>query len=458
MRGLWGRVWQRRTPLVVLMAVVGTAGTVLATRDSGGGHLAANQAQLRKACDGTLPYGDLERLVRGERPGKLREHGTMLAPGQESRSLLDCSLSWGDGYGVTVHAEALVSDVPQAVETRDLLEPAGGHGTFVAPGTTGQYGKRGAWLVTDCLGGLGGRVRPTTDLYVTARVTDGADGTDGTDGVDEADETDAADDVDEATSRSGKPDRATALLGFRTAVQVANVLTKAQHCGSGPLTMPRTVVDTDETHGAPGRALRKCEWIDGSSLPGIASGTWTTLGDLQESTGLSACAGEWDTEKNAGRRPRPKQWQVTEVEAASWSGVLGRSAYDSYEREGHVPGWGAQEGEGPSEAGSEADSEADADRGVLRQGDRVSSYAGRPQLALWARSVCGGRSTYHRVAVLPEIQLGDGETAVISGKDRTRLSATARTVLDRYLDAEDGWPASADCRDTKVLGEVEQWH
>ncbi|MGW7752400.1 hypothetical protein ACWGK6_12690 [Streptomyces violaceusniger] len=455
MRGLWGRARQRRKPLVVLMAVVGIAGAVLATRDSGGGHLAANQAQLRKACDGTLPYGDLERLVRDERPGKLRQHGTMLAPGQESRSLLDCSLSWGDGYGVTVHAEALVSDVPQAVETRNLLEPAGGHGTFVAPGTTGQYGKRGAWLVTDCLGGLGGRVRPTTDLYVTARVTDGTDGTGG------AEEADEADDAGEATAGNGKPDRATALLGFRTAVQVANVLTKAQRCGSGPLAMPKTVVDTDETHGAPGRALRKCEWIDGSSLPGIASGSWTTLGDLQESTGLSACSGEWDAQKNAGKRPRPEEWQVTEVEAASWSGVLGRSAYDSYEREGHVPGWGAQEGESPSEAGSEAgseaDSEADAGRGV-RQEDRVSSYAGRPQLALWAQSVCGGRTTYHRVAVFPEIRLEDGETAVIGGKDRARLSTTARTVLDRYLDAEDGWPVSADCRDTKVLGEVEQWH
>ncbi|MGW4074207.1 hypothetical protein ACWELB_11920 [Streptomyces asiaticus] len=447
MRGLWGRVWQRRTPLVVLMAVVGIAGALLATRDSGGGHLAANRAQLRKACDGTLPYGDLERLVRDERPGELRQHGTMLAPGQESRSLLDCSLSWGDGHGVTVHAEALVSDVPEAVETRDLLEPAGGHGTFVAPGTTGQYGKRGAWLVADCLGGLGGRVRPTTDLYVTARVTDGTDGTDGTEG------TDGTDSTDDATAGSGKPDRATALLGFRTAVHVANALTKAQHCGSGPLTTPTAVVDTDETHGAPGQGLRKCEWIDGSSLPGVASGSWTTLGDLQESTGLSACAGEWDAEKNAGERPRPKQWQVTEVEAASWSGILGRSAYDSYEREGHVPGWGAEDDGRPSEAGSETD----ADRGV-RQEDRVSSYAGRPQLALWARSVCGGRTTYHRVAVLPEIRLEDGETAVIGGKDRARLFTAARTVLDRYLDADDGWPASAKCRDTKVLGEVEQWH
>ncbi|MBP8534925.1 hypothetical protein [Streptomyces sp. MK37H] len=453
MRGLWGRVWQRRTPLVVLMAVVGIAGAVLVTRDSGGGHLAANRAQLRKACDGTLPYGDLERLVRDERPGELRQHGTMLAPGQESRSLLDCSLSWGDGYGVTVHAEALVSDVPEAVETRDLLEPAGGHGTFVAPGTTGQYGKRGAWLVADCLGGLGGRVRPTTDLYVTARVTDGTDsGADGTDGTDSADEPGKAE-ADEASAGNGKPDRATALLGFRTAVHVANALTKAQHCGSGPLTTPTAVVDTDETHGAPGQGLRKCEWIDGSSLPGVASGSWTTLGDLQESTGLSACAGEWDAEKNAGERPRPKQWQVTEVEAASWSGILGRSAYDSYEREGHVPGWGAEDDKRPSEAGSETDAGADT-----RQEDRVSSYAGRPQLALWARSVCGGRTTYHRVAVLPEIRLEDGETAVIGGKDRARLSTAARTVLDRYLDADDGWPASAKCRDTKVLGEVEQWH
>ncbi|WP_458088330.1 hypothetical protein [Streptomyces malaysiensis] len=446
MRGLWGRVWQRRTPFVVLMAVVGIAGAVLVTGDSGGGHLAANRAQLRKACGGTLPYRDLERLVRDERPGELAQHGTVLAPGQQSRSLLDCSLSWGDGHGVTVHAEALVSDVPQPVRTRDLLEPAGGHGTFVAPGTTGQYGKWGAWLVADCLGGLGGRVRPTTDLYVTARVTDGTDGADGADG---ADGTDGADKTDGSTAASGKPGRATALLGFRTAVHVANALTKAQHCGSGPLMTPTAVLDTDETHGAPGRGLRKCEWIDGSSLPGVASGTWTTLGDLQESTGLSACAGEWDAEKNAGERPRPKEWQITEVDAASWSGVLGRSAYNSYEREGHVPGWGAQQDKRPSEADAGSDT---------RQEDRVSAYSGRPQLALWARSVCGGRTTYHRVAVFPEIRLEDGETAVISGKDRARLSTAARTVLDRYLDAEDGWPASADCRDTTVLGEVEQWH
>ncbi|OPF74232.1 hypothetical protein VT50_0226885 [Streptomyces antioxidans] len=432
MLGLRGRVWQRRTPLVVLMAVVGIAGAVLVARDSGGGHLAANRTQLRKACDGTLPYRDLERLVGDERPGELSEHGTVLTPGQESRSLLDCSLSWGDGHGVTVHAEALVSDVPEAVKSRDLLEPAGGRGTFVAPGTTGQYGKRGAWLVADCRGGLDGRVRPTTDLYVTARVTDGTG---------KAGKADAA--------GSGKPGRATALLGFRTAVHVANALTKAQHCGSGPLMTPTAVVDTDETHGAPGRGLRKCGWIEGSSLPGAAPGPWTTLGDHQESTGLSACAGRRGAAKDAGERPRPKRWQVTEVEAASWSGILGRSAYDSYEREGHVPGWGAED--------DKRSSEADGSAGTRREA-RVSSYSGRPQLALWARSVCDGSATYHRVAVYPEIRLQDGETAVIGGTDRARLSTAARTVLDRYLDADDGWPASAKCRDTKVLGEVEQWH
>ncbi|MET7900973.1 hypothetical protein ABZS86_05665 [Streptomyces sp. NPDC005355] len=453
MRGLWDRVRLRRTVLFVLITALVASGVALATRGGDGGHLAANRDQLRKACDGTLPYGDLERLVRDGRPGELSQHGTMLAPGRQSRSLLDCSLNWGAGYGVTVHAEALVSDVPEAVKTRELLDTGGG--AFVAPGTTGQYGKRGAWLVADCLYGLSGRVRPTTDLYVTARVTAGAD------------------------QGKGETDRTAALTGFRTAVHVANAITKAQHCGSAPLVLPTDVVNTDETHGAPGRDLRTCGWISGSSLPGVRSGTWTTVGDLQESTRLSACAGAWDADAERNEGERPKQWQITGVEAASWSGILGRSAYDAYEREGHVPGWGAdEESRRPSEAGPEADAKTDAKTdsdsesdsesdspsgsgtgsGADRREDRISSDVSHPQLALWARSVCGGRATYHRVSVLPEVRLADGETAVLGAEDRAKLSRTARTVLDRYLSAKDGWPKSADCRDTKVLGEVEQWH
>ncbi|MEU8822869.1 hypothetical protein [Streptomyces sp. NPDC048636] len=428
------------------MALV--VGVVLATRGREGGHRAANRAQLRKACDGTLPYGDLAHLVPDGSRGELRQYGTMLAPGQDSRSLLDCALSWGDGHEVTVHAEALVSDVPEEVKTRELLDPSGGEGTFVAPGTTGQYGRHGAWLVADCRSGLAGRTRSTTDLYVRARVTTEGDADDGAD-------------------RSGQ-ERATALAGFRTAVHVANAITASQHCGGAPLPMPTDVVDTYEAHTAkggwrseridePGRDLRKCGWIGHPAPRGVKSGRWTSLGDLQESGALSACVGDWDEDAEENDGESAEEWDITGVEAASWSGILGRSAYDAYEREGHVPGWGADEEEGGPAREKPAPGGESGARGDKAE-DRISSYAAHPQLALWARSVCGGRATYHRVSVLPEVRFDDADTAVLGAEDRARFSRAVRAVLDRYLRSEDAWPRSAGCRDTTVLGEVEQWH
>ncbi|MFI0775226.1 hypothetical protein [Streptomyces sp. NPDC021212] len=433
MGGLTDRTWLRYAILFALITALVT-GAVLAIGNKGGGHLAANRDQLRKACDGALPYGDLERLVRDARPGELRQHGTMLAPGQDSRSLLDCSLSWGGGNEVAVHAEALVSDVPQGMETRQLVNPGPG-GTFTAPGTTGRYGARGAWLVADCRGGLNGRVRPTTDLYVTAKVTDGSAGA------------------------AAGADRRTALTGFRTAVHVANAITRAQRCGGPPLDPPSQVVAPAADRGGEGMAgpaSRRCDWISPSSVPGLRSGAWATRGDAQNSTALSACVGDWDAgaRHNAGETPR--DWQITGVEAASWTGVLGRSAYDSYEREGHVPGWGAGEENGLAEAEPLGTDDTEPDPGG--RVDRVPSYLTHPQLALWAQSVCGGKVTYHRVSVLPRLHIPDGETVPLGPARRAALAGTAHTLLARYLGAEGGWPKAAGCRDTKVLGEVEEWH
>ncbi|MGO4420059.1 hypothetical protein AB4Z54_15340, partial [Streptomyces sp. MCAF7] len=396
--------------MVLVTALV--AVFVVVNRDSDGGHLAANRAQLRKACDGTLPYADLKRLVRDGRAGELSQHGTMLEPGRTSRSLLHCALSWGDGYGVTVHAEALVSDVPEGMETEDLVGAAHTDGTYVAPGTTGQYGGRGAWLVTECVDGLRGRVRPTTDLYVSALVTDG--------------DHEAADSAAEREERS-RAERAAALTGFRTAVHVANAITEAQGCGSATLKAPTQVLDTYEAHDdkgdwrserieEPGRDLRKCGWINARSLPGVMPGAWTTLGDVQESRMLNACQGTWDSEAEKNDGSQPEDWQITGVEAASWSGIFGRTAYNSYEREGHVPGWGVSQDQGKPAGGGKGDDDgkaggADGGTDGAQGEDRISSYVEDPQLALWARSVCGGRDTYHRVSVIPSILIEDGATA-----------------------------------------------
>ncbi|MER7000796.1 hypothetical protein ABT342_34675, partial [Streptomyces sp. NPDC000410] len=58
---------------------------------------AANLDQLERACAGLLPGEQLRGFVPGNSAGALEEYGTMLDPGQESRALLDCTLSWGPG-------------------------------------------------------------------------------------------------------------------------------------------------------------------------------------------------------------------------------------------------------------------------------------------------------------------------------------------------------------------------
>ncbi|MFF0095604.1 hypothetical protein ACFYSF_37605 [Streptomyces canus] len=55
----------------------------------GGGHTAANRSQLKSACGGLLPYDELRSLVPGEVEGEVSQYGTVLEPGEESRSLVN---------------------------------------------------------------------------------------------------------------------------------------------------------------------------------------------------------------------------------------------------------------------------------------------------------------------------------------------------------------------------------
>lgn len=407
MRRFWARTRLRNTVLCVLAAALAATGWLVLRdgRDREGGHLAENTRQLREACKGALPLRELRDLVPDDSPGRLRAYGTMLDARRHSRTLLDCRLEWGDGRAVSVRAEALLSEVPQELRADDLTGGGGPH-LYAAPGVTGQYGDRGGWLVTECLGGLRGRARESTDLYVTAGVT-GA----GRDGWE-----------------------ASALRSLRTAVHVANTVAREQGCGGDPLPRPARIVAVSDAENDQ-RGQRSCDWMRPDTLP-VAGGTWSTAGDQQQSPRLNACESRW---LSADYR-RPERWEVSGVSAASWSGVLGRTAYDSYEGSGEVPAWE------PPAGGRERD----------RDGEEIDAEASDPQLALWARSVCDGGPTYHRVSVTPEIEV---RARVELGRaDRERLSRAARTVMDRYLTAEHGWPRTAHCRDTTMLGEVEEWH
>ncbi|MER6999510.1 hypothetical protein ABT342_27965, partial [Streptomyces sp. NPDC000410] len=96
MRGIRGRT-------LLLCAMVGgtiaavVAGVVVWFSAGRAEQRAANLDQLERSCAGLLPREPLRGFVPGNSTGALEEYGTMLDPGQESRALLDCTLSWGPG-------------------------------------------------------------------------------------------------------------------------------------------------------------------------------------------------------------------------------------------------------------------------------------------------------------------------------------------------------------------------
>ncbi|MFI6013086.1 hypothetical protein ACIBAG_30445 [Streptomyces sp. NPDC051243] len=419
-----------RKPLLIVLPLVlllsGAVVVVFVDGAMGGGHAAANRAQLKRACAGLLPYEELSSLVPDEVEGEVSQYGTVLQPDEQSRSLVNCAVTW-PGYGsVRVRAAALVPTMPMSVKLEDIAAGApDGEGSYEVPGLTGRVDEDGrAWIVAECAGGLDGQVRDVSAMYVTA-------------------------DVDLPAPGKGKP--AEHLVDFTTAVQVANGITEMQDCGGTPLAKPRQLIDTYEAEvtadpdggnirtvriDEPGLGLKKCRGLGKrAGFPG----NWTASGDMQDSRLLSVCtATVWDREDPTETDPMPEADAVVDVSAVSWAGPLGRSAIDQYDREGDSVAF--QEGRRTK---------------VIREGEPA-------ELALWARSTCAAGSTYHRVTVQMEASdfydySEDGELPTLSEGQRTAYSQNARKLLDSYLTDPDGWPRQQRCHDTEILGEVEGW-
>ncbi|MGW1408876.1 hypothetical protein [Streptomyces sp. NPDC002403] len=412
--------WLRKPLFIGVPLVLVVTGAVFlsgADRSGDGGHSAANRAQLKRACAGLLPYEELRGLVPDDVAGVVSQYGTVLDPGEESRSLVNCSVAWPGHGSVRVRAVALVSRIPMTVRAEDIL-PGGDDEGYEAPGVTGRVDKRGrTWVVAECPGGLKGRFREVSGMYVTA-------------------------DVDLPVPGKGEP--AEYLADFRTAVQVANGITAAQKCGGSPLRMPTRVVDTYETHvttdadggnmkveriDMPGLGVKKCRGLgERAGFPG----RWTVAGDLQDSRLLNVCdATVLDRKDAMDTDPTPPDGAVVDVSAASWAGPLGESADGQYYRTGDSFGF--------------------------REGERTKVIPdSKPhELALWARSECAAGATYHRVTVRTET--GDISSRTLGEAERTRFSENARKLMDSYLGDPDGWPGQQRCHSTEILGEVEGW-
>ncbi|MEV6753239.1 hypothetical protein [Streptomyces sp. NPDC051214] len=405
MRDVRRRTWLVVTGVAVLALVAAGTGIAVARSQEREERLAANQDQLTHACAGLLP-GELRSFVPDDSAGVLEEYGTLLAPRQQSRALLDCTLTWGGGderwepdAQVRVRAQAVLgrADAPGGgfelplpssalggVSTDDRL-----HGSQVS-----------ATLLTECPRGLSGRVRPSKDLLVAVDLPSRAD--------DEYD-------VPEA-------DR---LLASRTAVRVADWVSREQGCGGRPLAEAEKPERTDSL----------CAWLSPEAL-GFAAGRWTfDAHDTPYNKRAGACGGRWDDTAGQASEARTKA-----ASAESWSGVLAPGAYERFGGSGHVPG----------------SAQSRHKRGP--EGQLTFEPSGDdPLLALWARSVCDGGPTFHRVTVTPALDFRHQDEVVLGKKEWRRVSADARAVLDRYLTADDGWPRRAHCRDTEIMGEVEEW-
>ncbi len=337
----------------------------------------------------------------------------MLDPGQESRALLDCTLSWGEGRWepealVQVRAEALIAAQVAAADEGDRSI-----GAFPIPLPAGVRGGTGAddrvngsevtaSLQVECPRGLRGRSRPSERFQVSVELPSKAD---------------SGYDVPASDH----------LVAARTAVGVANWVIGRQNCGREPIgtdASPRRVEGPAPT--------RLCAWMDPVEL-GFADEEWEFSGDGRYDRRVGSCVG-----RIAGFGTPPGM-PVVGVTAESWSGESARGAYERHAYAGTAPGRSAAAPGTP-------------DGSVV-----VKDSGYRPTLALWAESVCDGGPSYHRIAVTPALSFGDEKDVVVEDEVRKRFSTDARAALDRYLAAADGWPQRSHCRDTKSLGEVEQW-
>lgn len=213
MRGLRGYVRLRRAvPVVVVITVIAVGVVVWLDRRSE--QLADNRAQLKSACAGLLPQGHLGQFLPKGEAGSLHQYGTMLDPGQQSRVLLDCRLSWGGDEEVTVRANALPARAEEAPGASDsdfpLRLPPSAQGT-VKIDRSGAA-RAIASLVVECPKGLTGRVRPSKDLQVAVGLPVK---------------------VKDAYASELSPGNRRLVAG--AAVRIANWITDRQKCGGAPL-------------------------------------------------------------------------------------------------------------------------------------------------------------------------------------------------------------------------------
>ncbi|MEV2262227.1 hypothetical protein AB0J13_26580 [Streptomyces anulatus] len=156
-----GHRWLPKAAVVVLAAVL-VAAFLLVRSERRDAH---NAGVLETACGGVLPREAVRGLLPGDETWKLRSDLDLTGPsGRGPRTLVRCSLDWGE-YGGLELAAVPVLDVPlRGVRPGDILSA----GTAKEPDWATAYRTATTQVTVGCPAGLLGYPRPVTRFRVHA--------------------------------------------------------------------------------------------------------------------------------------------------------------------------------------------------------------------------------------------------------------------------------------------------
>ncbi|MFH9744740.1 hypothetical protein ACH4MN_09875 [Streptomyces anulatus] len=328
-----GHRWLPKAAVVVLAAVL-VAAFLLVRSERRDAH---NAGVLETACGGVLPRETVRGLLPGDETWELRSDLDLTGPsGRGPRTLVRCSLDWGEYGGLELAAVPVLDVPPRGVRPRDILSA----GTAKEPDRATAYRTATTQVTVGCPAGLAGYPRPVTRFRVHASLNH-----------------------DDGSEVAG----AAKELGT-VVTAVADHVRDRGGCG-GPAVKPsdvrpgpgRVAEDSEDSDEVP----RACRWF----RPGMLDGKWDPAGpdaDGVTSDDADACS-------LSVRRTKPaNRYDLTAgVSSVSWRGPLLPEVRTVY----------------------------GAELAALSPAPEPKSGEKSYVLAVWAESSCSGARTLSRVRV-----------------------------------------------------------
>ncbi|WP_069751779.1 hypothetical protein [Streptomyces sp. EN16] len=331
-----GHRWLPKAAVVVLAAVL-VAAFLLVRSERRDAH---NAGVLETACGGVLPRETVRGLLPGDETWELRSDLDLTGPsGRGPRTLVRCSLDWGEYGGLELAAVPVLDVPPRGVRPRDILSA----GTAKEPDRATAYRTATTQVTVGCPAGLAGYPRPVTRFRVHASLNH-----------------------DDGSEVAG----AAKELGT-VVTAVADHVRDRGGCG-GPAVKPsdvrpgpgRVAEDSEDSEDSD-EVPRACRWF----RPGMLDGKW----DPAEPDADGVTSDDADACSLSVRRTKPaNRYDLTAgVSSVSWRGPLLPEVRTVY----------------------------GAELAALSPAPEPKSGEKSYVLAVWAESSCSGARTLSRVRV-----------------------------------------------------------